>query len=89
MSPVSRAILTIFSVYRWLLIIKVLTSWIPPQNRRHPIFKFIDDVTDPILNPFRRILPSMGGADFSPVLVFFLLQFVEGIVLSILRSSGL
>lgn len=88
-SPVLAAVAAAFSVYRFILIAQVLTSWFPAQNRRHPVFKFIDDVTDPVLNPVRRALPAMGGVDFSPVLVFFVLQFIEGIVLNILRSFGL
>lgn len=88
-SPLIAIITVAFSLYRWILIIKVLTSWLPPQSLRHPIFRFIDRITDPILDPFRRIIPSMGGADFSPVLVFFLLQLLQNIVINALYRSGM
>ncbi|MHB8508245.1 MAG: YggT family protein [Candidatus Dormibacteria bacterium] len=38
--------------------------------------RFIYDVTEPVLGTVRRILPPMGGLDFSPVVVILLLQFV-------------
>lgn len=40
--------------------------------------RFLWDVTEPILSPVRRLLPSMGGLDFSPLVVIILLQLLNG-----------
>ncbi|GAC1335088.1 MAG: hypothetical protein NVSMB17_17570 [Candidatus Dormibacteria bacterium] len=42
--------------------------------------RFLWDVTEPILSPVRRILPSFGGMDFSPLVVILGLQFLGGLV---------
>jgi len=50
----------------------------------HPLVKLLYDVTEPILEPFRRLVPSMGGIDFSPILVFLVLEFVRNAVVRLL-----
>ncbi|MFN2463963.1 MAG: YggT family protein [Candidatus Dormibacteria bacterium] len=44
--------------------------------------RFLWDVTEPILSPVRRILPPMGGMDFSPLVVILGLQLLRGLVVS-------
>lgn len=44
--------------------------------------RFLWDVTEPILSPVRRVLPSFGGMDFSPLVVILALQFIGGLVAS-------
>jgi YggT family protein len=48
----------------------------------NPITRFLVDITDPILAPFRRILPSAGGLDFSPMIVLFLLIVHQRVIAS-------
>lgn len=74
-----------FQVLNWLIIARVLLSWIR-HDPRQPVIRFIYEVTDPILNPFRRMIPArMGmGIDWSPLLAIMVLQFVERAVLSLL-----
>ncbi len=48
----------------------------------NPITRFLVDITDPILAPFRRILPSAGGLDFSPMIVLFLLIVLQRVIAS-------
>lgn len=80
MDALRAAVSTIFLVLRLLLIAKVLTSWVPYYNRKGPVYKFIDMATDPLLEPFKRLIPVMGGFDFSPVIVFLILRFLEDII---------
>ena len=51
---------------------------------RHPIIKFIYEVTEPVMSPFRRLLPPAGGLDFSPILAVFAVYLVQSIVIKIL-----
>lgn len=76
---------TAFEVLNWLIIIRVLLSWIR-HDPYHPIIKFIYEITEPILAPFRRLIPMRPGMpiDWSPFLAILVLQFVERIVLSLI-----
>lgn len=66
------------NLYLLLLFIRVLLSWFPNVNWMNQPFAALSQVTDPYLNVFRSIIPSLGGIDFSPILGFFLLQFLSG-----------
>jgi len=78
-----------------MLLIKIILSWIPlpSQPLLDQAVKVLDDLTEPYLNIFRRILPTanLGGAgiDFSPIIGFFVLEFIRQIVVSILLQAGL
>ncbi len=51
---------------------------------RSSIGKILVDITEPLIGPVRRLMPAMGGMDFSPIVVILLLQFVERIILQAL-----
>ncbi|MDA3934708.1 MAG: YggT family protein [Gammaproteobacteria bacterium] len=61
----------------WLILIfaNVVISWLGQQTR-HPIIPLIYQLSEPLLRPIRRILPTLGGLDFSPLVVILLLQFL-------------
>ncbi|MFN8377344.1 MAG: YggT family protein [Anaerolineae bacterium] len=58
------------SIYQIILLGRVLLSWVPNMDYRNPIVRFLYAVTEPILEPIRRMLPTQGGMDFSPLIVF-------------------
>jgi YggT family protein len=72
-----------FEVYSWILIIRILLSWIQ-HNPYQPIIRFIYEVTEPFLRIFRRIIPPYGAVDFSPIVAFIALRIIEWIVIRIL-----
>lgn len=74
---------TIFNVYIYLVIARVLLSWVP-HNPSQPIFRFIYETTDPVMTPFRRIIPPIGGIDFSPIIVIFVIEIVRKVVIGLL-----
>lgn len=66
------------------IIVSAVLSWlvafdvINPRNRLvYSILSFLDAVTRPLMEPFRRIIPSFGGVDVSPIVVLLLLQFLR------------
>ena len=67
-----------------MIFARIILSWIPNVDFYHPVVRFLYSVTEPVLQPFRRLLPSMGGIDFSPILVFLVLEFVRNAVLRLL-----
>lgn len=74
-----------FEVYNWLIIIRVFLSWIPHDPYK-PVFRFIYEITEPVLAPFRKLIGRRMTIDFSPVIAIVVLQLVESLVLDILRS---
>jgi YggT family protein len=52
----------------------------------HPISQFIYQATEPIMAPVRRLLPAMGGFDFSPIVVLIAAQLLRGVLFSIIVS---
>jgi len=51
----------------------------------HPVRQTIDRVVEPLLTPIRRVLPSLGMFDFSPLVLLILVQIVGMIINNILR----
>ena len=75
---VLEVVLAILSVIQWLVIIAAVISWVNPDPR-NPIVQFLYRTTEPILRPFRKILPPRrtGGIDLSPILVILLILFLK------------
>ena len=77
----------LFLVYMILIFARILLSWIPriPYNPvLSAVINFIQEVTDPYLRIFRRIIPPLGGGgfalDLSPIIAIFVLIIVRSIV---------
>ncbi len=73
----------IFELYSMALFVRILFEWlrIPYSSR---VMRFLWDITEPVLAPIRRALPSFGGLDFSPLIAFFLLNLLERLVFMML-----
>lgn len=73
-----------FDVFYWMMIARVLLSWVSPRANNR-LIDFVTDVTDYILVPIKRFIPTyFGGVDFSPILAIFLLNYVKRLVISLL-----
>ncbi|MGH2906673.1 MAG: YggT family protein [Solirubrobacterales bacterium] len=90
---VANYLSTLLWIYTVLILIKILLSWVPrmPYNPTlNFVIRCIDDVTEPFLGLFRRIVPAInvGGAglDVSPILAIFALQIVGGIVVNLVAG---
>lgn len=63
-------------LYEIVLFIRILMSWIRPDPSNVFVY-YVHKITDPVLDPIRRMLPLSGmGIDFSPIVVFLLLGFI-------------
>ena len=79
------AVNIIFELLNFLLIVRIVLSWIP-HNRYHPIIQIVYNFTEPILEPFRNMINPVGGMDLSPIIVFFLLRLLHGYLVNFLLS---
>jgi len=73
----------LFEAYKIILVIRIVLTWIP-HNRNHFIIEKIYNLTDPYLNIFRSLNINFGGIDFSPIVAFFVLSFIQRLLLQIL-----
>lgn len=66
-----------------LILARVLLSWIP-MARENRLVQFIYEVTEPILAPIRRLLPSLGGLDLSPFIALLLVEIAQRVLLTMI-----
>lgn len=73
--PVSlvEVLSAILNVYTFVLIARALMSWVNPDPE-NKIVQFLYQVTEPVLAPVRRVLPSFGGLDLSVLVVLIVIQ---------------
>jgi YggT family protein len=69
----------LIDLYCLIIVAAVIASW-TQAPRGNPAVRLLYSVTDPVLAPVRRILPAMGGIDFSPLVVIVVLRLVAGIL---------
>lgn len=82
MTTVYIVLRTLFEILSWAVIINALLSFILPPF--HPVRSFLDRLVQPMLTPFRRIIPPIGGLDLSPIALLLTIQLVETLVLRLL-----
>ena len=76
------------NIYFFALLAMIILSWIAPGGR-HPALLLLFQLTEPVMAPFRRMLPSMGGIDFSPILVFILINVIQIALGHMAAAAGL
>lgn len=73
----------VFQILSYLIIGRCILSFFN-HNPYNPIISFIYDVTEPVMAPFRRLLPNMGGIDFSPILAIFAIELARTVIIKLL-----
>ena len=84
----AEVILLLVMLYYVLILARVILSFFG-QGSYHPVVPLLMQLTEPVLRPFRRLLPTLGGFDLSPVLAFLSLALVQALVVAPLRDFGL
>lgn len=75
-----RLFQTVFTI---ALIGRIVMSYVSPRMD-HPIGQLLYQITEPILGPIRRLLPSMGGFDFSPMIALIVMNLIISRLIRIL-----
>lgn len=83
---VSELVYYALQLYMWVIIIRALISWVNPDPW-NPIVRILYQVTEPVLRPIRRMLPSTG-IDFSPVIVILAIYFLQAFLVPVLREAA-
>ena len=78
---------TLIYVYILLIFAHIVVGWLfafglhPPYSRTwNAVLSFLRDVCEPFLRIFRRLIPGMGGFDFSPIIAIFVLEIINKVV---------
>ena len=78
------ALIGIFSLFLkiifWSMIISVILSWVAPGSRS-PGAELVYQITEPVLAPFRRLIPNLGGLDISPIFAFIAIPLIQSWVI--------
>ena len=84
MDPFFILIYRIIDIYFYVILANVILSWLIAFNIINTYNQFVSTIlyatkklTDPLLDPLRRIIPNLGGIDVSPILLILLLLFVQ------------
>jgi len=82
--PIVALLLLLLDLYWWVVVIAVVVSWLVAfgvlntyNHLARSIIRALDALTEPVFRPIRRILPSLGGLDLSPLIVLIAIWFLE------------
>ncbi len=73
----------LLQLFNLALLARIILSWFPNVDRRNPVIQFLFDITEPVLRPIREMLPSSGMFDFSPMIVFVIIQVISTVLRNI------
>jgi YggT family protein len=78
----------LLKIYFFALLAMIVLSWIAPGGN-HPALYLLHQITEPVMAPFRKVLPAMGGLDFSPILVFIIINVLQIVLRNLAFSLGI
>jgi YggT family protein len=80
-SAIAGVLGLVLTLYLYIVIARALVSWVNPDPR-NPIVRFLYNATEPLLYRVRRVVPYMGGIDFSPLVVIIGIYFLQGFLVA-------
>ncbi len=76
------------NIYFFALLAMIILSWVAPGSN-NPAIYLLYQITEPVMAPVRKMLPPMGGLDFSPILVFILINVIQIALRHMAAGAGL
>jgi YggT family protein len=87
MRAILDVLLVVLDLYTWIIIISAILSWLVVFNVINysnqvvqTIGQALNALTEPLLRPIRRIMPSLGGIDISPIILLLLIFLLQRII---------
>jgi YggT family protein len=82
---------TIIEIFSILILVEVIASWVMIANVRLPdvvvrALQVVSQITAIVLNPIRRVVPSIGGLDLSPIIALLLLDVLRRLLVSVVMN---
>jgi len=72
---ITKLLMTLLMTYFFLIIVSVILSWLG-QGLRHPFVPLVYQLTEPVLRPFRKVIPPIAGIDLSPLFALIAIRFL-------------
>ncbi|MAM35502.1 MAG: hypothetical protein CMH28_10560 [Micavibrio sp.] len=95
MLMIAQILSWVINILIFVIIIEVVLSWLivfEVINVRNPqaqnLIKLIKRITDPIMQPVRKIIPPIGGIDITPIIVILGLSLLDGFIMQLAYSSA-
>ncbi|MEM9331753.1 MAG: YggT family protein [Pseudomonadota bacterium] len=89
MNAIIFIIYQVLSFYWWIVILSAIFSWLYAFNVINSsnqfvnmIGRFLYQMTEPVYRPIRRYLPDLGGIDISPIIVLFIIMFLQYLLIN-------
>ena len=79
MTTLISVVLLLIRVLIFAIFARAIITWFP-IDRNGPIVRTLDAITEPVLEPLRRVIPAMGAVDISPMVAILLLVFIQGLL---------
>ena len=87
MHSIATLVFSLINLYIYIIIGNVVLSWLiafgivnMQNNIVRSLYGVFHQLTEPVMGPIRRLLPSLGGIDFSPLIVLLLLYFAQSLI---------
>lgn len=74
MREIIMLLVQVLELYTWILIARILLSWLPNIDWYRQPWSTLDGLTEPVMAPFRRLVPPIGMIDISPMVLFLVLN---------------
>lgn len=81
-------LVAILNIYYFALLVSIITSWVA-QGSHNPAVILIQQIAEPVMAPSRRLLPAMGGIDFSPMIALAAIYILQILVRAAAAHFGL
>jgi YggT family protein len=85
--PLLNVGLKIIGLYQFLVMVYVILGWLESFNilnrynqAVYTIHTFLFKIIEPVLTPIRKFIPNFGSIDISPIILFFILYFIQGVI---------
>ncbi|MGQ0569430.1 MAG: YggT family protein [Armatimonadota bacterium] len=76
----------VYRVLNLLIFVRIILTWIPGMNMGHPVVRLVHQITAPIIEPIRRLMPPTGGFDLSPMVAVMLLYLARNLLVDVLLA---
>ncbi|MDA1002510.1 MAG: YggT family protein [Chloroflexi bacterium] len=76
MSQLISIVQLLIQILIFAIFARSILTWFP-IDKNGPIFQALNAITEPVLDPLRRVIPSMGAVDISPMVAILLLVFIQ------------
>ena len=80
-NDVVHLLVALTQIYSFILLARIILSWIPNVDRSNQIVQLLYQLTEPVLEPVRRTIPPLGMIDLSPIIVFIGLRILQSVLL--------